>query len=482
MTPAPTGRGDPRRRSYLRAGLVAAMVVEAAACAAGPRYAPPEPPAPVTFEAGDAWKAAEPADGAPRGQWWEIFGDARLDSLEEHLSVSNQTLKAATAAFEQARAVVGSARAGYFPQVGSGGGIIGSSQSETRPNPPKDSRFTDYLLRGDVAYEADVWGRVRGTVAASRASAEAVAADVESVGLSLHAELAIDYFQLRSLDAELQLLDSTVVALERALRLTQDRYRGGLASGIDVAQAETQLQATRSTALDLRVSRARLEHAVAALTGQTASSFSLPVLGPPLAPPQVPGGLRSTLLERRPDVAAAERRVAAADARVGVARSAFFPVLALTGTAGFESASPGSWLQALSRLWTVGPVLALTVFDGGRRRAASAQARAAHDQALAAYRQTLLTAFQEVEDNLAALRWLREEAATQAAAVAAAQQTLTLAMNRYRGGITGYLEVTAAQNAALANERQAVVIAGRRLTATVQLVKALGGTWQRPER
>ena len=204
-----------------------------------------------------------------------------------------------------------------------------------------------------------------------------------------------------------------------------------------------------------------------------------PALPPP---PAVPLELPSQLLERRPDVAAAERRVAAADARVGVARSAFFPVLALTGTAGFESASPGSWLQALSRLWTVGPVLALTVFDGGRRRAASAQARAAHDQALAAYRQTLLTAFQEVEDNLAALRWLREEAATQAAAVAAAQQTLTLAMNRYRGGLTGYLEVTAAQNAALANERQAVVIAGRRLTATVQLVKALGGTWQRPER
>lgn len=393
------------------------------------------------------------------------------------MSVSNQTLKAAEAQFAQSRALVGAARAAVYPQVGSALPVTTTSQSENRPNPMKDSQFTDYLLRADVGYEADLWGRVRSTVEASRSFAQAAAGDLESVSLSVHAELAADYFQVRSLDREKQILDATVAAFQKAHELTTNRYKGGLAAALDVAQAETQLQTTRAQAVDVQVRRAQFEHAIAALVGQPASTFNLRASPLAVPIPSIPPALPSSLLERRPDVAAAERRIAAANAQVGITRSAYYPLLALGGTTGFETSALSSWLRAASGLWTAAPAVALTVFDGGRRRAASDQARAAYERSVAAYRDTTLNAFKEVEDNLAALRILEEEAAIQDAAVTAAQRSLALATNRYSGGVSSYLEVITAQSALLANQRAAVNIAGRRLTASVLLIKALGGGW-----
>jgi NodT family efflux transporter outer membrane factor (OMF) lipoprotein len=457
--------------------VVGLAALGAAACSLGPRYTQPDLSVPAAFkEAGD-WKPAEPSDEIPRGPWWQVFGDPGLNVLEERLSISNQTLKAAEAQFAQARALVGAARAASFPQVGGGLSVTNANQSENRPNPMRDPRYSDYLLRLDVSYEVDLWGRVRKAVDASRASAQASAGDLESTNLSLHAELAVDYFQLRALDAEKEVLDATVAAYERALELTTNRYKRGLVSGADVAQAETQLQTTRVQAIDVQVRRTQFEHAIAVLVGQPASVFSLPASPLAIPAPPVPPGLPSRLLERRPDVAATERRVAAANAQVGITRSAYYPLLTLGGTSGFESSALGNWLRGASNLWAAGPTLALAVFDGGRRRAASEQARAAYDRSVAVYRDTTLNAFTEVEDHLAALRILGEKARVQEAAVAAAQRSLTLATNRYKGGVSIYLEVIAAQSALLTNQRTAVNILVRRLTATVHLIKALGGGW-----
>jgi NodT family efflux transporter outer membrane factor (OMF) lipoprotein len=446
---------------------------------AGPRYTRPAPPAslPEAFKEGGSWKAAEPSDGAPRGSWWEVFGDERLNALEAQLAVSNPTLKAAQAQFDQARALLRSARSARYPLVGAAAAGAATDQSENRPHASPPSRYDDYLLPMDVSYEADLWGRVRSSTSAARAGAQASAADLENVALSLRTDLAASYFLLRALDAEAQILDSSVAALERALELTTNRHRGGIASLADVAQAEAQLQATRAQAIDVRARRATVEHAIAVLVGAPASSFGLQPL--PLAsdPPPVQPGIPSALLERRPDVAAAERRVAAANAQVGVAASAFYPLVVLTGNAGFEAASVGDWLKAASRFWTLAPAAALTVFDGGRRRAASAQARAGYERTVAGYREVVLGAFREVEDNLALLRVLAEEAEAQAAAVDAAERALTLADNRYRGGVASYLEVVVAQYSALANRRAALSVQSRRYTASVLLIKALGGDW-----
>ncbi len=322
-----------------------------------------------------------------------------------------------------------------------------------------------------------MWGRVRQTVSASRASAQAAAADVEIVSLSLHAELAANYFGLRALESERRILETSVAGYERALELTTNRYHGGIASAVDVAQARTQLEATRAQAIDLRVRRAQVEHAIAVLIGQPPAAVAVTV--EPLAgePPAIPAGLPSSLLERRPDIAAAERRVAAANAQVGITASAFYPVIAITASGGFESASLSTLLRSASSFWAVAPAAASLLFDGGRRRAASDQARAGYDRSVAAYRETVLVGFREVEDNLAALRVLAEEAAVQDAAVAAAERMLELAANRYRGGVTTYLEVVVAQASALANRRAALNILSRRMTASVLLVKALGGGW-----
>ncbi|HEX5475319.1 MAG TPA: efflux transporter outer membrane subunit [Vicinamibacterales bacterium] len=462
----------------IRHALAAAAAIALTGCAPKVAYVKPATPAPAAaFKENADWKTAQPRDQMLRGAWWDLFADPQLAALESQVDISNESLRAAQARFFQARAVIGVNHAALAPQVTVNPSITGVDPSGNRPTTSATAKYADFVLPADVSYEADVWGRVRASVAAARAAAQASAADVESVRLSVHAELAADYFQLRGVDAEQQLLDTAVAAFTRALELTQNRFRGGIASEADVAQAETQLETTRAQAQDLAVGRAQLEHAIAVLVGRPASTFSLAPLPLTMPPPPIPAGVPSDLLERRPDIAAAERRAAAANADLGVARAAYFPRLLLTGSAGFESGSLATWLAGLSNFWSLGPAMAATIFDGGRRRAVSAQAQAAYDESVANYRDTTLRAFEEVEDNLAALRVLDREATTQAAAVAAAERSLTLATNRYRGGVASYLEVITAQSAALTNERAAVGILTRRLTASVLLVKALGGGW-----
>jgi NodT family efflux transporter outer membrane factor (OMF) lipoprotein len=437
-------------------------------------------PLPAAFKENADWKASQPADAIPRGSWWQVFGDQQLDALEARIDVANETLKAQQARFQQARAAVAISNAGRYPLVTVAPQISAGTQSGNRNNATAHQTVNDFVLPLDFSYEVDVWGRVRQTVAAARATMRASAADVEVVRLSLHAELAVDYFELRGLDAEQALLDNTVTALQRALELTRNRFAGGIASAADVAQAETQLEGTRAQAVDLAARRAALEHAIAVLVAQPVAAFRIAPTPLTEPPPEIPPGLPSDLLERRPDIAAAERRVEAASAEVGVANAAFFPRLLLTAAAGFESRSLGSWLSGLSTFWSAGPAAVATVFDAGRRRAVSAQAQAAFDESIADYHQTILRSLQDVEDSLASLRVLRQEADVQAAAVAAAERALTLASNRYRGGVASYLEVITAQNAALSNQRAALSVLSRRLTASVLLIKALGGGWTAP--
>jgi len=458
-------------------------------CEVGPRYARPSVPAPPAYKELPAdWTTAQPSDAVARGKWWVIFQDTKLNELEEQINVSNQNLKAAKAQYLQARALVRQNRADYFLTITAGFSATRDHQSQNRAlSNQATNTYTDIALPVSTSYEADVWGRVRRTVEASRAQAQASAADLESVRLSLHAELASDYFQLRELDAEEQLLASTVTAYEQALDLTQNRFKGGVASGVDVAQAQTQLETTRAQAIDIGVQRAQFEHAIAVLVGQSASTFSLASSPLTLAPPVIPSGMPSELLERRPDVAAAERRVAAANANIGVAKAAYFPNVSLTTSGGFESNTITNLLSGPSGFLLAGASAVVTAFDAGRRHAVSDQAQAAYDQSVANYRETVLSAFQDVEDNFAALRILQDEAKTQQAAVQAAQNSLNQSLTRYRGGVTTYLEVITAQGLALSDERTAVQILGRRISASVLLVRALGGGWdsstlpQRPE-
>lgn len=476
-------RRRPVLKGAVRRGFASLLCAAAAAlggCTVGPKYARPAAEIPPTYKEAGNWKTAEPGDALLKGNWWEVFSDTQLNALEEKIAVSNQDLKAAQARFLEARAALRLSRSGLFPQINAGTSISRARQSSNRPfasSAAANKSAGDFQLTGDVSYEADVWGRVRRTVQSSRAQAQASAADLESVSLSLHAELALDYFQLRGLDAEKRLLDSTVSAFEKALELTQSRFAGGVASREDVEQAATQLESTRAQAIDVSVQRAAFEHAIASLTGEPASTFNLAPLPLATPPPAIPPGLPSQLLERRPDIASAERLVVAANAQIGVARAAYYPLILLGGAAGFESASPASWLTGPSALWSIGASAAEAAFDAGRRRAVSEQARATYDETVANYRQTVLSAFQEVEDNLSALRILVEEAKTEESAVAAAQRSLDQATNRYKGGVDTYLTVITAQNAALADQRAAVDILTRRLTASVLLIKALGGGW-----
>ena len=450
-------------------------------CVVGPRYSKPTTPAPPAYkEIPPDWKAAQPNDQIARGKWWEIFQDTQLNTLEEQVNVSNQNLKASQAQFAQARALVRFNRADYYPTITAGASGSREHLSTNRPlvTNATANNLTDLVIPVlDVSYEPDVFGRVRRTVEEARANAQASAGDLESINLSLHAELAFDYFELRTLDAEEQLLISTVASFDKALQLTQSRYQGGVASAVDVAQAQTELETTRAQAIDVQIQRAQNEHAIAVLIGQSASTFSIPVSPWTTEPPPIPPGLPSDLLERRPDIAASERRVAGANAQIGVARAAYFPAVSLSGSGGFESTAITTLIQGPSGFLTAGASAVVTAFDVGRRRAVSDEAKAGYDQALANYRQTILTAFQEVEDNLAALRILDQEARIQDAAVAAAEHSLDLSTTRYKGGVASYLEVTTAQSAALADERAAVDILRRRMTASVLLIKALGGGW-----
>jgi len=453
-----------------------------AACSLAPAYhRPATAPAPVAYREASGWKLATPADTEPRGPWWSVFHDTTLNSLESQVTDANQDLKAAFARLQEARAQSRIAQAGQFPLVTADGSAARTHASLTSPsyNSSLPTTYDDYSGGVALSYEIDLFGRVRNTVAAARATEQATAGDVAALDLSVRAELAGDYLQLRGLDAQQELLDRTVADYRRALQLTEALYGGGLADRSDVQQAKAQLESARTEAEDSRLRRAQTEHAIATLVGEQASDFQLapqPLLAAS-RPPPIDLGLPSQLLERRPDVAAAERRVAAANAGIGVARAAYFPVFSLSGAAGMESYSLSDLMLAPSRTWSVGPQGLLTLFDGGLRRAQSSAATAAYDAQVAGYRGSVLTAFQEVEDNLAALRQLELESDSQAAAVTATRAALELANHRYRSGLVTYLEVVSTENAALAANIAAVNIHTRQLTASVLLIKALGGGW-----
>jgi NodT family efflux transporter outer membrane factor (OMF) lipoprotein len=452
------------------------------ACSFAPHYAVPTVQAPPkAYQAVDGWKTAQPADSIRHGAWWEIFGDPQLSVLETRVSQANQDLKAAIARLQQARAETRIARAAYFPTLTAGPTATRTQTSPHAPNyNPKLALTNDFLLDVDLSYEIDVWGRLRNSLAAARATEQASAGDLAALDLALHAEAATDYFTLRSQDAQQELLDRTVADYEQALELTRTLYEGGAGLIADVDQARAQLEMARTQAADLRLSRAQTEHALATLIGESASTFKLEPrpLSAQVVPPGIDPGLPSTLLERRPDVAAAERRVAAANAQIGVARAAYFPVFSLRAVAGFESTQTANWITAPSRMWSLGPSAALTVLDGGLHRAQSAAARAAYDEQVASYRGTVLTAYQEVEDSLVALHNLEQESVSEGNAVEATAAALEQAQYRYQGGIITYLEVVVTENAALAARLTAASIQLRRLTASVLLVKALGGGWR----
>jgi len=461
-------------------GIIGLAALLLGGCMVGPDYTKPSAPVTPAYKEADGWKIAEPSDHLPRGQWWAIFGDPELDQLEEQVATANQNLKIAEARLREVRALVRFNRAALFPTISTSVGGASVRDSANRPflSPNASTGSSgDLLLSLDMSYEIDLWGRVRRTVAAAQHEAQATAADLETAQLSLQAELAMDYFELRAADAQQQLLDETVKAFEAALQLTTNRFQGGAAPKSDVAQAQTQLDTTRAQATDVMVQRAQLEHAIATLIGSPPAAFRLSPRPLDTRPPDIPAGIPSQLLERRPDIAAAERRVAEANEQIGIAKAAYFPAATLNASVGFEGSSFGNVLNASSLLWSVGASLTQTIFDGGRRGATSDAARAAYDATVAGYRQTTLTAFQQVEDNLAALRILEQEAQQQRRAVESAQLSLQLFTNRYRGGVDNYLQVITAQTATLSNQRTEIDILRRRMDASVLLVKGLGGGW-----
>jgi len=464
------------------------LVLLLAGCTVGPKYIKPSVPAtatykeepPGSFKESEQWQPAHPGDQTSRGKWWEIFGDPELNKLEEQIAGSNQNLKVAEARFREARATIRFNRASQVPTISTAPSASYVKSSDFSPNFPskiQQSSKGDFVLPFDLSYELDLWGRVRRSVAAAREEAQATAADYETAKLSLEAELAVDYFELRSADAHKQLLDDTVKAYADNLQLTLGRFKGGVAPKADVAQAQTQLDTTRVQDTDVSVQRAQFEHAIAILIGKPPAEFSLAAAPLNYQPPSTPIGVPSELLQRRPDIAAAERRVAEANQQIGIARAAYFPTVTLGGTAGFAGSQGSNWFGWPSGFWAVGPALAETLFDAGRRRSTSESARANYDAAVATYRQTSLTAFQEVEDNVAALRILENETQQQQQAVASSQESLQLFTNRYKGGVDTYLQVITAQTIELANERNAIDILRRRLDASVLLIKALGGGW-----
>jgi NodT family efflux transporter outer membrane factor (OMF) lipoprotein len=460
-----------------------ASVLLLAGCMVGPNYRRPTAEVPATYKEVGNWKQAQPNEQNLGGNWWEMFQDPQLNALESQVNVSNQNLKAAEAQYTQARALVRYQRAAYFPTIDGGASATRNRISNHRPASivANGTTYSDFQIPLQLSYEVDVWGRVRRTVESYREQAQASAADLATVNLSMHAQLALDYFQARTLDAEEQLLNSTVTQYQQALDLIESRYAGGLASDLEVQQARTQLETTRAQAIDVGVARAQYEHAVAVLIGKPPADFNLAALPLTTPPPATPAGLPSELLERRPDIAAAERLMASANAQIGVAKAAYYPTITLGATGGFESGVISTLISGPSIFWAAGGSAIAPIFDGGRRRANLDQAIAAYDQTVANYRETVLTGFQQVEDNVAALRILENEAQVQEKAVVAAQKYLELATTRYKGGVTSYLEVTTAQSASLSDEITAVNILGRRMVDAVTLVQALGGGWNSSE-
>ncbi|MGA8223596.1 MAG: efflux transporter outer membrane subunit [Candidatus Acidiferrales bacterium] len=467
-------------------------------CVVGPKYTRPSTETPSAYkelapedaQAAGNWKIARPKDASARGKWWEAFDDPKLNELEEKASTSNQNIAAAADNFLVARALVRQARSQYFPTVATNPSVMRS-----RPSPGQFGgiqggssgsgvairTFSDYSLPFDASWEPDFWGRVRNTVRANVFAAQASAADFENVRLSEQAELAVDYYELRAQDSLRQVLDATVIAYQDTLDLTRSQYRAGLTSEEAVAQAEAQLKATQAQDTNLGILRAQYEHAIAVLIGQPASTFSLPAQDLKPKIPATPVGLPSELLERRPDIAAAERSVAQANAQIGVAVAAYFPNIELSATGGLGTTSISSWFTWPSRFWSVGPSVAETIFDAGLRRATVQQFQANYDETVANYRETVLTAFQQVEDNLAALRILSQSTAQQDAAVDAAARSLQEATVRYRAGVDPYLNVIVAQTTLLNDQQTAVNFRMQQMVASVQLIKALGGGWDATE-
>ena len=458
-------------------------------CSFAPRYKKLSMQIPATFKeqapqnasVTNTWKLAQPKDGALRGKWWETFGDPQLNSLEEQVSISNQNIAAAFATFLSARAIVKEARAQLFPTLATSPSVtrsrqpfLGNQSSSSRAN----ATITEYSLPLDASWQLDLWGRIRNTVKANASEAQATAADLENTRLTAQAELAADYFQLRAQDALKQLFDETVAAYRESLALAKVRFQTGIASDQDVAQAETQLTTAEAQATNLGILRAQIEHAIAMLIGKPASVFSIPTETKQTTPPSTPPGIPSQLLERRPDIAAAERRVAEANAQIGVAKAAYFPAVTLSASGGFQSVSASSLLDWPSRFWSVGAGLTETIFDAGLRKATVEQYWAAYNAAVARYRQAVLSAFQQVEDNLASLRILAQEIEQQEAAVESSQRYLDLAKDRYQLGVDIYLNVITAQTILLGNRQTLVNLRTQKMTATVQLIEALGGGWE----
>jgi NodT family efflux transporter outer membrane factor (OMF) lipoprotein len=475
-------------KKILRYPWVPAILATAglAACTVVPDYVRPEMPVPAEFKEAKYWHAARPQDHLPKGPWWEMFNDPVLNGLERQVEISNQNIRAAEAQYRQAQAQAQIARAGYYP-------VVGASVAVTRARSPESGLgagagtgtgtarvATTHTLSLDASWEPDLWGRVRRLVEAGEAGVQASAADLESARLSAQATLAQNYFLLRVADEQKHLFDRSVADYRKSLEIVRNQYEAGVVSRADVVQAETQLRSTEALALDVGVDRASLEHSIALLIGKAPADFGIAPAPFGLAIPSIPLGVPADLLERRPDIASAERHMAAANAQIGVARSAYFPTLTLSGAAGFASTSLAHWITAPARFWSVGSALAETLFSGGLRKAQTAQAVAAYDQNVAVYRQTALGALQEVEDNLAALRILEDEVRVQDDAVKAARESVEITMNQYRAGTVNYLSVVTTEATALANERTALSILGRRFSAAVLLIKALGGGWEKP--
>lgn len=471
----------------------AALVL--AGCSVAPTYQVPSAPASATFKESipsaesSQWKPAEPSDAIARGRWWTVFGDARLDELQAQAETANPTLQAGFARLAQSRAALRSSEADRLPQVDAGAGATRSRPSPASLGLPADADTqarTLYRAQATIGYEVDLFGRVASAVAAARADAEQAQALLQSLKLAIQADVAQHYFAIRSLDAELALLDDTVRLRESALQLVDRRFRAGETSELDVARARTELSVTRAEAIGLGRRRAELEHALAVLLGKAPAELALARAPLQFQPIHVPAGVPSALLERRPDVAAAERAMAAANARIGVARAAYYPRLTLSGLLGFESASAGDLLKSSSRTWALGPLagtmLTMPIFDGGRNKANETLAQAGFDEAAASYRERVLAAFREVEDNLSGLRILAEQAREQAQSVAAAQRSAQLSNARYRNGFVNYLEVIDAERTVLATQRAATQVERDRVLATVGLIRALGGGWDAPQR
>jgi NodT family efflux transporter outer membrane factor (OMF) lipoprotein len=481
LRPTPSRELDVNRADFARcSGAALVLVLVIGACSFAPPLKTPQIPTADAYKELGPWTQAQPADRLPRDSWWRLYENTELDGLEKRLIDGNPTLAAALANYAQAKAVSDQARAGLFPTVGLNGSVQRARESTNAPLITRQTPhyYDDNILSGSVSYELDLWGQIRNEVAEGEANAAASAADLENARLSLIAQLVDDYIQLRNLDHESDILDQTVRAYSRALGLTEQRHNAGIAPGLDVSQAQTQLDAAQSQAAQTLAQRALMEHAIAALLGVSASTFTIKPQIVNIALPQIPSGVPASLLQRRPDIAAAQRRMIAANANIGVARAAYFPTLTLGGQGGYQSTAFSNWLTAPSSFWAIGPNAVLSVFDGGLRRAQVAQARAQFDSSAASYRSTVISAFQQVEDDLATLNHYHDAAAQEKAAVDAAQRTLDFSMVLYKQGATDYLTVVTSQTALLQNQLQALELDTQQLRASVDLVRALGGGWE----